>query len=61
MQSNEQFSSADEYAFKVYMLISCLSSLLRFSMCKSTLVSLVDFGVLCCIFVGTGEKAIYDY
>ena len=28
---------------------------------KSTLVPLGDFGVLCCIFIGTGEKAIYDY
>lgn len=60
LQSKEQFSSVDEYALKVCMLINCLISLiLWFSMHTSTLATLVDFGVLCRI--GTGEKAIYHY
>lgn len=37
LQSKEQFSSADEYALKVCMLISCLSSLFKDSIHKSTL------------------------
>lgn len=65
LHSNEQFSSADEYGLKglsvCSMLISFLSSLLRFSIDNNALATLSDFGVSCRMFVGTGKKAICDY